>query len=370
MDENIIEQTIKIPENPFWTVFKRFGRDELIAMFINVIGTVIFGFFYTSALILSLAGPIVEKIGFFPAHFKEAWTIYKTTPKEMRKSFKHYIGLAIKNGSVSLVEDILVHDPIYIILMFIGIHIYSQTPIWILATISFILAVIIVAFLEVMVNEIRFWLLKEKFKLNGFITEKYYEARFLVDKRESQVNVMNKVAKEFKLGKVHKLKYNDIYIENSLPRYSGRTAKLRIRNRTTEDGKHFKSIQIAYTIASEFLENKFDQYRYFPIKKEKIIFTFKDKSPKNVDEIKEDNIKKMIKKISLDGHKEVNFNRFVAHDNELLISVDEVRKNSFLLEIKVHKDKKLLCKAMRYVMNEFSLIQTTHGKSELFKETF
>lgn len=370
MNENIIEQTIKIPENPFWTVLKRFGRDELIAMFVNVIGTVIFGFFYTSALILSLAGPIVEKIGFFPAHFKEAWTIYKTTPKEIRKNLSHYVKLAMKNGSVSLIEDILIHDPIYIILMFIGINMYSQTPVWILATISFIIAVIMVSILEVMVNEIRYWLLKEKFKLNGFMTEKYYEARFLVDKRESQINVMNKVAKEFKLGKVHKLNYKDIYIENSLPNYSGRSAKLRIRDRTTENKKNFKSIQIAYTIASEFLENKFDQYRYFPIKKEKIIFILKDKCPKNIDEIGDDKIKKMIKKISLKRHKEVNFNRFVARDEELLISVDEVRKNSFLLELKVHKDKKLLCKAMRYVMNEFSLIQTTHGKSELFKETF
>ena len=142
ISKKLAEEPIKIPQNPFWEVFRRFGRDEAIAMIINVIGTLIISFFTAIPILLSVAGPVIEKIGFFPANFIEARKIYKTTPKNQRKHLFHYIKKAMKRSFTSLTEDILVHDPLYIFFMFFGIIIYPVIPVWILAVISFILAVI------------------------------------------------------------------------------------------------------------------------------------------------------------------------------------------------------------------------------------
>ena len=80
------EKPIKIPGHPFWNVFKRFGRDEFIALITNLVGTFIVYTFWSNPLLLALAGPILEKIGFFPAHFYEGWVVYKTSPPHKRKS--------------------------------------------------------------------------------------------------------------------------------------------------------------------------------------------------------------------------------------------------------------------------------------------
>src|SRR5437868_2011220 len=106
------EKPILLPGNPIWNVFKRFGRDEFIALTINTIGTVIMSFFTQSILLLSVTGPVIEKIGFFPAYLWEAITTYRTTPKKQRKNLTHYLKQAVKRGSVSLAEDICVHDPV------------------------------------------------------------------------------------------------------------------------------------------------------------------------------------------------------------------------------------------------------------------
>lgn len=364
------DHPIKVPENPFWTVFKRFGRDELIAMFVNVIGTAIVSVFSASAVILSLAGPIIEKVGFFPAHFKDAWTVYKTTPINKRKKLSFYFKNAVKDGSVSLFEDILVHDPLYIILMYIGLKIYPQTPVWLLATASFIIAVILVAILEVTVTEIRYWLFKRRFKSKKCGVESYYEARFYVDKKEDPKRVLKKITKEFNLGKIYDLKYADTYFNNSFPSFSGRSARVRLRNRTGKNNEYIKSVQIVYTRASEFAQNKYDQFRYFPIKKEKIYFVFNGKMPESILSIKNKDIKKSLSKKVQNKHKHLKFNRLISHNEELLASSDKVNEGSFLVELKVHRDKKLLMKAMRFVMKEFSLTQTTKGKSELYPENF
>ena len=71
---------IRPPANPFWEVFKTFGRDELTGGVIALAATVIIeGSFYTyngngtftpaQIWCLALAGPVLEKFGFFFWHF-------------------------------------------------------------------------------------------------------------------------------------------------------------------------------------------------------------------------------------------------------------------------------------------------------------
>ena len=112
----------------FISTLRRFGRDELLAMFINVIGTGLISLVVTSALILAIIGPIIEKIGFFPAHFKDAFDKKNSKKESMKKGFKE--------GLVSLGEDLLVHDPIYMGLMFLGLNLFN-IPSWFLSGSSF-----------------------------------------------------------------------------------------------------------------------------------------------------------------------------------------------------------------------------------------
>jgi len=207
LPKKLADAPIIVPGSPFWNVFKRFGRDESIAMIINVIGTAIVSFFFNAAWIISLAGPIVEKIGFFPAHFKEALDVYKTTPKEKRKGINHYFKRAMKGGSVSLLEDILVHDPIYILLMFLGLSLYTGTPAWLLSAASFIIAVFAVSGLEVGVTELRYKRYKNKLKKLGFEYEKYYESRFFISKEKDPKEVMQSLMKKFELTTLKKRNY-------------------------------------------------------------------------------------------------------------------------------------------------------------------
>jgi len=366
LPKDLAESPIKIPKNPYWKVLKRFGTDELIAMFINIIGTVIISFFTTARIILSIAGPIVEKIGFFPMHFKEAWTIYKTTPKRQRRKFSHYFKKAVKGGLTSLTEDLLIHDPFYILFMFVGLTIYPKVPIWLLAGASFIIAVFVVSGLEVLFREYQYWDFKRRMKKAGFETETYYEARFFISSKQDYKELLERFAREFNLTKVKPLVYDDTYFEHDFPKFSRREPKVRIRKRTHESETGWlQTAQVVYTVTREERPSKIEQYRFFPTKKEKIYYLLNQKTPKSIKEIKNSKIRKMLRPVHDELPKKyVKFNRYIAHNNELLVSTDKIsgKRGFYLVELKVYKDVKLLMEAMRFLMREFPVVQTTHAK--------
>ncbi|MBU2637669.1 MAG: hypothetical protein KJ955_01730 [Nanoarchaeota archaeon] len=364
---SLSQEPIKIPGSPFWNVFKRFGRDEAIAMVVNVAGTAIMGFLTANAFILSLTGPVVEKFGFFPGHFKEALGIYKTTPSSDRKPISFYFKKALKGGSKSLLEDVLVHDPFYIAFMFIGLKLYSNTPVWLLAFASFLIAVLIVAFGEVMVTELGYWNFKRRLKKKRFGVEKYYESRFLISSKQDPVNALKMVADAFNFAEERGWTYTDTYFENKLPEYSGRIPKLRLRQRGSGEDK-VQTAQITYTRAYELSNKKLEQYRYFPISKEKIYFMLQQDMPKSIEEIKESKVRGLLKKAVKSAEPRiVKFERILARSPDLLVSVDKVHGADpfFLLELKTHRHVKLLKEAMRFVMQELPVIHTTQGKKEI-----
>jgi adenylate cyclase class IV len=365
--KELANEPINVPGNPFWNVFKRFGRDEAIAMIINVLGTAGLAFVTTNIFLLSMIGPIIEKIGFFPAHIKEALEVYNTTPEKRRKSRLFYVKKAFKNGSKSLLEDILVHDPIYIILLLVGLKLYPATPVWMLSAFSFVVAVIMVSGLEVSFTEWQYLRFKNKLKKCGFGFENYYESRFLISTIKNPNKVIKDLAKEFNLSDIRTMHYQDIYYSNKLPEFSGRTAKVRLRRRTDTPKSWMQTAQITYTRATEISKRKPDQCRYFPIRKEKMYAFMKYKMPKSIGQIKNSAVRSLLKKAcDTEQPQKVNFVRTVAYNEELLISTDKVHGNNpfYLLEIKTYKDTNLLKEAMRYVMRELPVVQTTHGKSD------
>jgi hypothetical protein len=375
--ESLSQKSIALPGNPFWHVLKRFGRDEGIAMVVNIIGTAIMSVFSSNPALLSLVGPVVEKVGFFPAHFIEAWNIYKTTPLSQRSGLFFYFKKAFKGGFISLVEDVLIHDPIYIGLMFLGLYIYQGTPPWLLAAASFIIAVIAVAFIEVGITELRYMLFKWRARKMGFHIESYFESRFLISAKADPDKTMDLLSKKFGLDSSYMLDYKDNYFDSNFPTYSDRVPKFRLRMRSfpnniggLEDKDWVKTIQIVYTRASEVCE-KVEQCRFFPIKKDKIYYTLKGKMPFAPSDIAVGDVSKFVSRhVSEDSVHGIDFIRVVAQSPDLLVSADRIRgsRDFYILELKTYKNTKLLVQAMRFIMKELPVVQTTYGKSDLTLE--
>jgi len=376
MNGELLKTPIKVPENPFWDVFKRFGRDEMIAMAANVIGTAIVeqvtGNIGLSTkireIVLSTAGPVIEKIGFFPAHFKDALELCYSTPVKDRDRLSKYFTRAIKDGSISLSEDILVHDPLYIMFMFVGMRLYPSTPAWLLATVSFVVAMFIVAVGEVGVNELRYLLKQLQLKRLGFESEKYYETRFFIDAKQDPNILLMHMAQQFNLPIKEVGNYRDVYFSHKFPRYSGRDAKLRLRQRTIED-RTVQTVQIVYRRTAES-KSETCQFRFFPQEKHKYYFVLDQKMPKTLVEIDNDFVRPYLLNVQdSPSMKFVNFSRTIARNtpNGLFVSVDNIRdvRPFYLVEIKVYKDIKLLKEAMRFIMTQFPVTQITYGKEEI-----
>ncbi len=353
---------IQLPTNPFWDVFTRFGRDEMIAMGINVAGTAgIEALLNTFPMasgdaLLALAGPIVEKVGFFPAHLKEAWDEYKGTPKAHRQSFSHYTTKAFREGGKSLLEDVVVHDPLYIGLMYAGLKLYPETPAWMLATTSFVAAVVAVAGLEVGWTELAYRQHKQKLQKMGFEQENYYETRFLIDKGQDQERLLQDVSRKFRLPLEQRGDYHDTYYPSRLKTYSGRTPKLRLRTRALNE-EQMETLQVVYTRAAEIPSRQPEQFRYFPARKEKLYLRTR----------KEQVLEKLR---NGDESHEIRFTRRLVRDPAtLLVAADEVQNGAerpfYVVEVKVRENVAMLKEAMRYVMQEFPVLQTTRGKADL-----
>lgn len=381
LEKALTQQSISVPPSPFWDVFKRFGRDEAIAMLINVSGTAGIDHLASSLLslspatqraLLSVAGPVIEKVGFFPAHFKEAWDVYKTTPASEREPLNNYFSRAVKGGSKSLLEDVLVHDPFYIAFMYGGMSLSPETPAWAMATGSFLAAVFAVAGLEVGYNELSYWNYKRKLKKAGFEEENYLESRFYVDANENPERVLTRLRAEFGLGEACTLHYQDRYFKNKLASFSGRVPKLRLRYRETEKGGTLQTAQITYTRVTPFAHKNPEQFNFFPQRKDKIYLMLNEPEQlSHCGEIESEPARQMLEAVQLSPEaREVRFERTYAHNAELLVSTDRVATENrpfYLVELKTYTDADLLRQAMRYVMLKFPVVQTTHGKAELVR---
>ncbi len=387
LEKKLAEEPIIIPGSPYWEVFKRFGRDESIAMVINVLGTGIISKLVdskwiktlagpvsrrTKDIIVSTSGPVIEKVGFFPAHITEAYNIWHTTPKTERDALTTYFRRAVKGGTKSLIEDIIVHDPLYVGLMYAGLKAYPETPAWMLSTVSFVAAVFAVAGLEVGVTEAAYHNYKRSLKKAGFGTESYLESRFYIRADKNPIEVLEKMVKEFKLGSPKKWSYHDRYFKNQLPVYSGRIPKVRLRHRHCEGPyEEMQSAQIIYTKASEMSRRQLGQYRYFPTKKDKVYFILEQPMPTTIDGIENHKARRILERAQSNGdYHDIRFDRTVAYDPEtLLVSADHIkcrkRRPFYVVELKVRTEKNLLKEAMRYVMREFPVVQTTHSKLDL-----
>ena len=369
---------IRVPANPFWSVFRRFGRDELTGAVVALIATGALELYFhltgltASVLLLALAGPVVEKIGFFFWHIKEAWDSYRTTLPADRKPFRAYARSAFRGGAKTLVEDILVHDPIYVVLMYFGIQVHPETPAWLLVPVAFTIAVVAVAFLEVGWTELQYRLFQRRLFKHRFEKEGYVESRFHLDPSADPDEVLEKLRENFMSEATpFELLYSDTYYKADLPCFNGRCPKVRfrVRDKCKGDGL-FVTAQVIYTRAEEQELDKPEQFRLFPSRKDKFYHLVELPDRKTADDLADnllwwDSIGLSCVK---EPTKKIVFKRRIIRDpNSLFISVDTIcESGTIVVEIKAyHENCRLLKEAMRFIMHRFPVLQTTHGKADL-----
>jgi len=384
---------IRLPANPFWEVFKTFGRDELTGGVIALVATgIIEGCFYlynsagsftaTQMLLLALSGPILEKIGFFFWHVKEARDTFNSTPTISRKPLKFYIRQAIRGGAKTLMWDVLLHDPLYILLMLYGMKVHPTTPAWLLVPIAFGIAVVAVAILEVAANELRYKYFTKQRKKDGYELERYLDARLFLDPNVDTEKVIHVLKNHFlPEQEIHTRHYEDVYYIVELPEFNGRQGRLRIRSRDAQDcdlqfrcsseyalgDEKIMSVQYIYSRTVEDESKGVGQFRFFPRKKDKHYRVF-DYLPNAFDYVE-----KEAKKCGAEKQPTaVCFTRRMVYDRDALFiavdSIDHCQHSFRVVELKVYPDKlPLLVEAMHFVMHTFPAMQTTDRKIDLIE---
>jgi hypothetical protein len=373
---NFYKNNLSIPGSPLFNVLKRFGRDELIALFFSIFSTVVVSLFTKNVLLLSLAAPILEKIGFFPGNFYDTYKDYKKNNAfNKSKNTGFNIKSAFKNSFKSLTEDVFLHDPIYVFLMYVLLSIYSQ-PIWLITFFSFIMAVFLVSLIEVSFVELSYFKFKRKLKNKGMHYTKNYEAIFKINKTKDIELLFKNLAKQLNLKNKKKFLIKDIYFENKLKTYSQRKSNLRLRssnfyNNKGEfvDQKNFVEINYGRSKECTNFGIKYDQFRYFLITKEK--FKYKIKKP-TLSALKEKNkvLYDYLEKYIIPKKHRISYYRIVYYNSRISINLDYNSRNNYCtLEIRSHKNKKLLIQTMQKVMLYLPVIHTTYSKFDIHKVT-
>jgi len=369
LEELLGKNPINIPLNPFIDTGIRFGRDELSAMLWNTTSTALSSYILTKyfpdtdpILINSIVGPVVEKVGLVGWYFKD---IFKKG--EENRSILNNFKQGFKESLPTLMEDILVHDPIYSSMLYFGQIQYRNTPVWILSLTVFVISVTLVACLEVLFEKLRYILFKKICFKNGFKEEKYLESHFYIPSYIDPRKLLRDVSKKFNLVPKEDIVYEDRYFSKKDKQFLRKNMYIRSRHRK-RDGKDFNTFQFVFTQAQK-MKSSFgnSSYNYFPSKKTKLYYVLNSELEDFL--LLPQHIQNLMQRFhDMERPKYVRFKRSYAHDDELLISIDlcESENSSFrLVEVKVYKDEKVLEEAMTYILQNYPVEQTTYGKNSL-----
>jgi hypothetical protein len=385
IDKKLAEKPIQLPDHPIVTTLKDFGVDELLAAGVDIVATGIAGSMIKGPArmaVLPFVGPVLEKGIFLARHAYDAQKIYKTTPEHLRQSRRFYFKEGLKHGSVNLLKDVTIHDPIYSLGVLAGLYFLPDVPPFILSSLSYAIGVVAVAGIDVAKNEFKFKKFKNNLVKEKFYSETYWESRFMIrgDKRPQEV--MDQLSREFNLTPRGAATFEDTYMQNVLPNFNGRSGKIRFRARGRREhekdspqwgpnSEAINTLQIIYSRAkSNGKKNGLDQFNYYPIEKTKLCLVLEE--PATSMETSPDDAKKIVGPyVAPEPHyRRVLFERSLWDSKDIAICTDTVRtqKPYYLLELKVFEDMDLLQQVMRYVMLECPVValQTTQGKGDLF----
>jgi len=381
--DDIVVPPIELPKSPFFEVLESFGRDEVIDIAINAASTgVLEGLLdhqafgpmeqKTQDILLSGVGPIIGKVGFFPAHIYDAVKHYHALPEDQRKPFSTYLKQAFKEGGKNLIENITIQDPCYAGLMYAGLTLFPETPPLILSIAASVISVIGLSAGEVAVKETLYNIRQGKLRHAGFRKDSYHEARFKLGKEEHQPQeVIEKISREFRLDEHFVGSYRDKYFPTNLHKYNGREPQLRFRKIDVPDGSSDRLVSITYARARKLSEEKGEQFCYYLKKKDNFFYKFKQKiMPWTPQEIQNERVREVVQKAILgDESAEINYRRTSARRPELLCTTDRVVEHShkpfYVIELKSRNNVPLLKESMYFVMRNFHVIETISEKNEL-----
>jgi hypothetical protein len=382
--EEIIHKPIELPKSPFFEVFKSFGRDEAIDLCISTTSTAIMSALIDSQTFgpmssdtkdaaLSITGPVVGKLGFFPAHVYDAIKHYHSHSSQDREPLSFYLKKAFKEGRKNLFENITFQDPVYIGMMWAGLRLWPETPPWMLSMVSTMLSVGALSITEVAVKEALYAHYKNKLKRAGFHQDSYFESRFYIHKDKHPEAVLEELSKEFTLGNESTETCHDKYFPTHLRIYNGRKPQLRLREmevRNSNHSKDIKEVQIDYTKASELPEKEQEQFRYFLKKKDKFVYRLKQGMPSSPEDIDNLKVRRIVQKAKAGKeYRDIEFQRTFTYNKELLCATDKVlqehKRPFYVIELKTRKNINVLKDGMHFVMSNFPVVETTHDKLDL-----
>ncbi|VVB79518.1 Uncharacterised protein [uncultured archaeon] len=385
-DKKLADKPIALPDHPIVSSLKDFGFDELLAAGIDVIGTGIAAHLIKGSArmaVLPFVGPVLEKGMFLARHAWDAQKIYKTTPEHLRQTRRFYFKEGLKHGAANLTKDVLIHDPIYSLGVLGGLYFFPEVPPVMLSSLSYIIGVASVVGIDYYRGERKFKKFKQDLEGRGFSEDTFWESRFMIRGDNPPTKVLEQIAGEFGLNPRGASLFEDVYVQNTLGNFNGRSGKLRMRSRERRehekegdlkwgsDPDRINTLQIVYSRARGNSRTGQEQFNYFPIQKTKMCF-FLDKPVSSLDELGDSPAREILEKYSApDPHyQRVRFTRDLCDSPELAVCADSVRtkKPYYFIELKVFKDMNLMQQAMRYVMLECPVValQTTHGKGDLF----
>ena len=392
MSEEKSEKLVEVTPNPVVKFGVQLGNDEIMAWIVSTVATGVVGLLIkcsagdmsdaSRVAILAIVGPIAEKPGLFFNHFLDAVREYRAADAQDREPLSSYVRRAFREGLPSLITDILLHDPVYALLLWGLLSLSASSSPWVaslLAFLCFFVAVGVAAALKVaFVERWHRWQLR-RLKRLGFVQKNYYEARFLVDPDGDEalfpVPTLDRLQKVFNLPIRTRYTYEDVYVtKHTLASANGRKPYLRFRQRTAEDGKPSKqAVQVMYTRSKEVKDGKLELYRCFMTRKEKSGYDFPlDKPMPWTDEgIADRKVARVVKRLSTAPERlEVQFMRHVAMDPEgIFISVDipppdDAPEGTYWLEVKSKDDLDALHEASDYVAWKLPVRATTKTKCD------
>lgn len=389
--------SVELTPNPVVASGIRLGRDELIAAGWSAFWTTVAkGIFLlighetlplpVQALLLAVIGPLTEKPGLVSCYIAAARRQYRATPAAERQPLGFYVKLAWKEGWPTLRADLLFHDPSYIVLLWLLLHTVPQAgpaTVALLSAVSFVTAVVIASGLDVLAVHLMYRRLLSRLNRAGFVTKRYYEARFLVDpegdERYAPERVLDRLQAHFRLPVRAVHTYRDIYLTgHSLAVYNGRKPYLRFRQRLNDDGSVSKqAVQVLFTRAREVGGGTPGLYRCFATLKEKAGYDFPPDQPMpwRAGDIPDPGVARLVRRLADAGERrEVCFSRYVAMEPDgLFVSIDKPPQiaapaGAYWLELKSRTDVAALRAASDYIAWKLPVRATTRTKCDAWTE--
>ncbi len=353
-----------LPDHRLVESWKGFGVDSLIAAWVNGVGTYLTEQLPLEGLsavqknlLLSVAGPIFEKFGFFPRHILMAIQHWKSSLPEERKTFMAYAKQVLKWGGLSIIKDATLHDPLHGALTYTWLqHDWGNLPPSVVSSFSFLIALWGVLLIELGYDETKYLYFKHLLEQAKFNLESYHEARLLMTLPVHTQAIFDLLAQKATFDELSTRKYSDTYYPTKRELYGGRYIDLRMRERICLDQPDVpvdSSTQLVFTKAKKEKIKWLDQYNYFTIKKDKRYRKGHDVTC----------LEQYMQPTETPRH--IVFERTIARDIAwVLAAVDRLQTGEWFIELKVHPGKKhILIQNVRDLQSTFpGLQQVTRGK--------